>query len=349
MLLLFYLSSGLFLGWSLGANDASNIFGTAVGSRMLRFKTAAIVGSIFVVLGAVISGKGTTNTLNQLGAVNQLAGSFTVALAAGFTVFWMTRLRLPVSTSQAIVGAIIGWNLFAGKPSDLNALVKITTTWVASPILAALVSMGLYKLFSALSRVFKVHLFALDAYTRLGLLIAGAFGAYSLGANNIANVMGVFVPVSPFTSITISSGLEISGSQQLFFLGSLAIGVGMLTYSQRVIATVGEGVLKLTPQAALVVVLSEGLVLFLFASHGLKQWLMAHHLPSFPLVPLSSSQVVVGAVVGIGLVHGGRNIRYRLLGKIASGWVTTPIMALLISFLALFFLQNVFNQPVYQP
>jgi phosphate/sulfate permease len=45
-LILIFLSSGLFLGWSLGANDAANIFGTAVGTKMLRFGTAAIVGSI---------------------------------------------------------------------------------------------------------------------------------------------------------------------------------------------------------------------------------------------------------------------------------------------------------------
>lgn len=44
---LFFLSSGLFLGWSLGANDASNIFGTAVGTKMLRFTTAAVIACIF--------------------------------------------------------------------------------------------------------------------------------------------------------------------------------------------------------------------------------------------------------------------------------------------------------------
>ena len=48
-----FLSSGLFLGWSLGANDAANIFGTAVGTRIVRFATAALVCSVFVVLGAV--------------------------------------------------------------------------------------------------------------------------------------------------------------------------------------------------------------------------------------------------------------------------------------------------------
>ena len=47
-----FLSSGLFLGWSLGANDAANVFGTAVGSRMIRFTTAAIICSAFVILGA---------------------------------------------------------------------------------------------------------------------------------------------------------------------------------------------------------------------------------------------------------------------------------------------------------
>lgn len=48
-----FLSSGLFLGWSLGANDAANIFGTAVGTKMVRFRTAAVIASVFVMLGAV--------------------------------------------------------------------------------------------------------------------------------------------------------------------------------------------------------------------------------------------------------------------------------------------------------
>ncbi len=60
-----FLTSGLFLGWSLGANDAANVFGTAVGTRMIRFKTAAIIASIFVVIGAVIGGAGATHTLGN--------------------------------------------------------------------------------------------------------------------------------------------------------------------------------------------------------------------------------------------------------------------------------------------
>ena len=105
---LIFLCSGLFLGWSLGANDAANVFGTAVGTRMVKFGTAAILCSLFVILGAVVSGAGASHTLGKLGAVNALPGSFMAAFSAGFTVLLMTRLRLPVSTSQAVVGAIIG-------------------------------------------------------------------------------------------------------------------------------------------------------------------------------------------------------------------------------------------------
>ncbi len=345
MLIMLFLSSGLFLGWSLGANDASNIFGTAVGTRMVKFYTAAIVASIFVVLGAVISGAGTTHTLGKLGAVDMIAGAFMVALAAAVTVFWMTKLSLPVSTSQAIVGAIVGWNMFAGKTTDINALTKIASTWVMSPVLAAGFSYVFFQLFKKILEFWKIHIFRLDAYTRIGLIVIGAFGAYSLGANNIGNVMGVFVSVAPFENMNLW-GFDVSGVEQLFLLGGLAIAVGIFTYSKRVMQTVGEGVVKLTPQSALVVVLSQAIVLFLFASKGLEAWLLAHNLPTIPLVPVSSSQVVIGSVLGIGLAHGGRGIRFRVLGKIASGWVTTPIIAAGISFISLFFLQNVFDQQV---
>ncbi len=345
----FFLSSGLFLGWSLGANDASNVFGTAVGSRMIRFRTAAICCAVFIILGAVISGSGTAETLGELGAVNAIAGAFIVALAAGASVLLMTKAGYPVSTSQAIVGAIIGWNFFSGSPTDYHSLTKIMLTWVACPLLSAGISIILYKLVTACIRAFKPHMFHLDAVTRYGLLIVGAFGSYSLGANNIANVMGVFVQVSPFPEISLFGWFVLSPAQQLFFIGGLAIAVGVLTYSRHVMMTIGKGIMKLSPVAAFVVVSAHSLVLFLFSSQGIEQFLIDHGLPAIPLVPVSSSQAIVGAVIGVGLLKGGRSIRWRVLGGISSGWIVTPVIAGLISFISLFFLQNVFQQQTYRP
>lgn len=342
-----FLSSGLFLGWSLGANDASNVFGTAVGSRMIKFRTAAIYCSIFVILGAVISGAGASHTLGKLGAVNAVAGAFIVAFSAAMSVYLMTLAKFPVSTSQAIVGAIIGWNLFTGSVTDMTSLTKIVSTWLFCPLLAAGFAVILYMFSAFFIKVCKIHMFKLDLITRYSLLLAGIFGSYSLGANNIANVMGVFVPVAPFGEIVVA-GITFSAAQQLFLLGGIAIAVGVFTYSKRVMMTVGTGIFHLTPVAATVVVWSHSIVLFLFSSQSLEAWLLAHDLPSFPLVPVSSSQAIVGAVIGIGLLKGGRGIRWKTVGGITAGWVTTPIISALISLVSLFFLQNVFQQNTFE-
>jgi PiT family inorganic phosphate transporter len=113
--------------------------------------------------------------------------------------------------------------------------------------------------------------------------------------------------------------------------------------------TVGTGIFPLTPVAAAVVVWSHSAVLFIFSSETLEAWLQSLHLPTIPLVPVSSSQAIVGAVIGIGLLKGGRGIRWKTVAGITSSWVTTPIIAALTCFISLFFLQNVFQQKTYHP
>ena len=343
---LIFLSSGLFLGWSLGANDAANVFGTAVGSRMVRFTTAALICGVFVVLGAFVSGTGAAQTLGKLGAVNALGGSFMAALAAGLTVYWMTKLGLPVSTSHAIIGSIIGWNLFSDSYTDISSLLKILSTWIICPLLSGVIAALLFTLAKMFVRKIGVGLIRMDGYTRLALILAGAFGAYSLGANNIANVMGVFVPVAPFPDLQFGQDFSVSSAQQLFLVGGLAIAVGVFTYSKRVMMTVGSELMTLTPLAAWVAVMSHSIVLFLFASERLEQLLANMSLPTIPLVPVSSSQAVVGAVIGIGMLQGGREIQWPRIYGIVRGWVITPVISCLFCFVGLYFLQNVFQQEV---
>ena len=93
------LLGGIFLGWSLGANDAANVFGTAVSSKMVRFRTAAVLAAVFVIIGAVVSGRAGIMTLKGLTAL-ELEQAVISSVAAAITVTLMTFLRLPVSTSQ---------------------------------------------------------------------------------------------------------------------------------------------------------------------------------------------------------------------------------------------------------
>jgi len=325
-----------------GANDASNVFGSAVGSKMVSFRKAAIIASVFVILGAVIQGAGGAQTLGKLGAVNAIGGSFTLALAAGVTVYVMTKFSLPVSTTQAIVGAIIGWNLFTGNKTDPGTLSKIVVTWISGPVLGAIFAVLLFILLAGIKKASKIHLIRFESYIKTGLIIVGAFGAYSLGANNIANVMGVFVPA--FNLHPLDLGLfTLTSAQQLFLLGGLAIAVGIITYSKKVMETIGTNIVELSPEAAMVVVLAQSIVLFIFSSSGLSDFFVRLGLPPIPMVPVSSSQVIVGCVIGIGLYKGIRNINFKLLGEIALGWLATPVMSGLMTFFSLFFIKNIFG------
>lgn len=343
---LFFISSGLFLGWSLGANDAANLFGTAVGSKIIKFKTAAIIMTIFITIGAVLGGAGASHTLGKLGSINKIPGAFIVALASAITVTLMTRQGLPVSTSQSIVGAIIGWNIFSSNPTSIKTLSTIVSTWVLCPILSGIFSIILYKIFKFFTKKLKTNLFKRYLYIKIGLIVIGAFGSYSLGSNNIANVMGVFTNAFSIDSIDMVL-FTLNKTQLLFLLGAIAISVGVITYSKNVMETIGDSLLKISPATALIVVLASSLVLFLFASASLKNFLISSGLPSLPLVPVSSSQAVVGALIGIGVAKGAKNINFKKLQRISLGWILTPISSLAISYISLFFMQNVFQQSVF--
>jgi len=342
-----FLAGGLFLGWSLGGNDGANIFGTAVGTRMVRFGTAAFIAGVFVTLGAVLSGGGTAGTLGRLGAVDSLLAAFLIAVSAAYAVHWMNRRGLVVSTSQTIVGAIFGWNLFAGRPVDAGAFGQFLAAWAVTPFMAAVLAILLYLPLRAFLRRVRLHLLTLDLLTRYALIAAGAFGAYSLGANNIGNVVGVFMPLADriFKPIELLGGIVFTPERQLLFLGGLAIALGIYS-SYRAMMTVGRDLARLNPLAAWVVVVAQSLVLLFFASEGLARLAASLGLPPPPLVPVSSTQAVVGAVVGLGLLIPGSRVEWRLFGRIAAGWVLAPTAAALLSLVALYVAENVFNLPV---
>ena len=170
--------------------------------------------------------------LMNLGAVNALAGSFSVALAVGIAVTLMTKAQLPVSTSQAVIGGIIGWNFFTGSPTDLNALSKILFSWIASPVIAAVFAFLIFKLIKKTVLKWKIHLLEIDSYTRIGLIVVGALASYSLGANNIANVMGMFISAPLFNDLTYPMAYsEFQELNNYFFLADWQL---QLVYSHTV-------------------------------------------------------------------------------------------------------------------
>jgi PiT family inorganic phosphate transporter len=293
---------GVFLGWSLGANDVSNVFGSAVASRMIKFWTAAVLASLFVLLGALLEGQAGIETLKGLTQMS-LKPAVVSSVAAAITVTIMTILSLPVSTSQAMVGAILGIGLL-NKQVNVSGLGKVVVCWVGTPIGGLIVAVVIYKLLATLYNRLSVDLFEGDILIRSGLIVAGSYAAYALGANNVANVTAVFV------------GAGLLSVFMATLVGGLSIALGILTYSKKVMETVGQKLVKLDPFSALVVVLAEAITVHFYTVVG---------------VPVSTSQAVIGAVLGVGLIKGIQTVNRRTLQNILIGWFLTPVIACFLS------------------
>ena len=304
---MFSLLGGIFLGWSLGANDASNVFGTAVASKMLKFRTAALLASVFVILGALISGQAGIDTLSGLTRID-LEQAIISSVAAGLAVTFMTLLRLPVSTSQAVVGGIIGIGII-NKQVNLGGLGKVMICWIGTPIGAMVLALFLYRLLGLIYNRLNLNMFKSDIVLRLCLIITGSYGAYALGANNVANVTAVFV------------GAGLLNVFSAAMIGGASIALGILTFSRPVMETVGEKLVKLDPFSALVVVLSLSVTMHIYTLVG---------------VPVSSSQAVVGGVLGVGIVKGVNTVKAKTLLHILLGWLFTPVVSCLLA-LAIYF------------
>jgi PiT family inorganic phosphate transporter len=227
------LLGGVFLGWSLGANDAANCFGSAVASRMVRFWTAAGLCAAFVVLGALLEGQAGIETLKDLTQID-LEQAVVITVAAAVTVTIMTWFGLPVSTSQAAVGAILGIGFF-NQEINVAGLGKVVACWFGTPVGAVVISLLLYKLLAAIYNRLTVSIFRADSLLRIGLVVAGSYASYTLGANNVANATAVFVGAGMLTVF------------QAALIGGLSIAFGVLTYSRRVMETVGTKLVRLDP------------------------------------------------------------------------------------------------------
>jgi PiT family inorganic phosphate transporter len=265
---------------------------------MLKFWTAAVLASVFVLLGALLQGQAGIETLKGLTQFT-LEQAVVSSVAAATTVTIMTILGLPVSTSQAVVGAILGIGIL-NQQLNLAGLGKVVACWFGTPVGAVVIAIIIYKVLAVFYNNLKINLFESDILIRLSMIAAGSYGAYALGANNVANVTAVFVGAGHLSVFSAA------------LIGGLSIGLGILTLSKRVMETVGKKLVRLDPFSALVVLLAQSITV---------------HIYTFIGVPVSTSQAVIGAILGVGIVKGISTVSGRTLVNIIIAWLLTPAIA----------------------
>ena len=322
------IAAAFYVGWNIGANDAANCIGTTVGARVLSYRNAALMMAVFVILGGVLQGHHVMKTVgkgivitesavyesyNGKAAPTDFAEHFpdnrlpdyailVALLSAGFFVTLATFSSIPVSTSQAIVGGVAGTGIgivgIQASYFKLGVLLKIFGAWVISPVLALVLAFIVYLAFNLVFRRASSVLWS--SVLRVAVIASAAYVSYSLGANDVGNAIGPLLNKYPDKGI------------QLAVLGGIAMAAGALTFGKRVTSTVGRSITPLDYTGALAAQLSAAFGVHLFSMLG---------------IPVSTSQAVVGAVIGVGLTKGARAISKKKIMTIFAGWIATPLCA----------------------
>ncbi|MDO4427566.1 MAG: anion permease [Moraxella sp.] len=154
---------GIFMAFNIGGNDVANSFGTSVGAGTLTVTQALIIAAIFEVSGAVLAGAAVTDTIRSgivdISGLNISPNQFiyvmlSALIAAAFWLLFATKKGLPVSTTHAIIGGIVGSSIVLGimtggtqlafSTVKWSKIVDIAMSWVLSPLLGGILSYLLY-------------------------------------------------------------------------------------------------------------------------------------------------------------------------------------------------------------
>lgn len=189
---------GFYMAWNIGANDVSNAMGTAVGSGTLTLRRALLVAGIFEFCGAFFVGANVSETL-QHGLIDTelflthpitlILGMLSSLIATGVWLQIASFFGWPVSTTHAIVGAIVGFGAVVGgfDAVEWREVLFVAISWLVSPLISGLIS---FLLFNMLQKKILYAISPLEAAKRLmPLLSLLFFSTFSLCLifNGLAN------------------------------------------------------------------------------------------------------------------------------------------------------------------
>ena len=392
---------GFFTAYGVGANDVANAMGTSVGSKVLTISQAVLIAAIFEFLGAFFAGGGVTQTIRK-GVIDPelfigqqeilIYGMISSLFAAGVWLLVASIRGWPVSTTHTIVGAIVGFGIYALGSDKINWSVvgNISLSWLTSPISSGLLAGLIYWIckefiitkqskfqfliinfyiflagfaislititkglknilkdsevvltfsdsvsYSVISAIVFTFLFYSFSRSRLSknqssesqfaylMIFTSCAVAFAHGSNDVANAIGPLAAVYQASYELLGQPYNSETPLWILLLGAVGIVIGLATLGYRVMKTIGERIVTLTPSKGFSAQLSAALTVVLASQLNM---------------PVSTTHTLVGAVIGIGLVEGIRSVNLASVRTIFVSWVVTlPIgAALSIIFLELF-------------
>ncbi|MHA2136547.1 MAG: anion permease [Candidatus Hodarchaeales archaeon] len=303
LILLFALVMAFAVAFAAGSNDEMMAPGVAAGAFSLR--TAVILGAIFSVLG-VFLGEAVVRTIGEdLVKGNRLTDAMVITVLVVMVIILVghvTIMPLPISTTQTVVGAVVGVAIAAGFTY---------LGWILSPIIgfivAATVHLWIQRLDESVEGLAgkqkkdRAYIYALGLF----LIISSASRAGNDVANSIAPVLGLKV----FEGETTTTNLWL-----MMLLGGFGMALGLIVIGKIVIRVVANELVEMNPTSGLSSMISVTLILTIGTFLGF---------------PLSGTHVLIAAMIAVGWAERSP-IQRQMVKMIVVSWiVTVPIAALL--------------------
>jgi PiT family inorganic phosphate transporter len=400
ILLVIAVLAGFYMAWNIGANDVANAFGTSVGSGALTIRQVVLLAGVFEFCGAFLVGASVTDTIKQsiihMDAFQDSATLFGLGMLAALigSAAWLniaTYFAQPVSTTHAIIGAVIGFAVVARGVGCVtwSKMGAIAASWVVSPLVGGILAYLIYKaivrfvldsrhpvyrarqavpvglgavvaivVLSILYRGLPKLRLDLPLPSALGVAAAAAaaacvlaylvirhrtrgryiplaeryvtverwfsrlqvitacYMAFAHGANDVANAIG---PLAGCMRIFAERATTLVAKTPvppwLLAFGGAGIVIGLATYGIKVIEAVGKKITEVTPTRGFSAEFATATTVLVCSKMGL---------------PISTTFVLVGAVMGVGIARGFAAIDLKVIRRIFASWVVTiPVSAVL--------------------
>jgi inorganic phosphate transporter, PiT family len=324
LLLVLTIAIALLFDFTNGFHDTANAVGTAIGTRALPPRFAVGLTAILNLVGAVVTTQllhaEVANTVGSLVApAGGVAMSMLIAVLFG-AIAWNLftwRAGLPSSSSHALIGALIGMGLavYGLDAVQWGEVYPVFIALVTSPVVGLLIAYVLtVVLLNLFRRVRPSH--ANGLFRRLQLF-SSAFVAFSHGANDAQKTMAII------TLALFSSGRlpEFVVPVWVALAAAITIGLGTWAGGWRIIRTMGTRIVRMHPVDGFAAQTAAAAVIQLATTWGL---------------PVSTTQVVSGAVMGVGSTRRFSAVRWGVARRIVWAWIfTIPASAVLAASAAL--------------
>lgn len=308
----------------MGASGTVSSFSAVYGANLLKKEAIVSLFGIFVLLGAIVAGDKVIGTIGN-GILPAPSMTFTITsiilLSCALSLFFANMLKVPQSTSQSTIFALMGTALYLNNLKADKLFFEIIPTWFILPIICFIISFLFGKLYYAKLKSSKIGFKNIASHPmwRFIAIASSCYVAFSIGSKNVANAAG------PIASL-FTNQLHLANNQLFYvvLISTLIVapwfGTGSFIFGSRVIKLTSKEITELGPLGATFIsFITATLIILAATTRG---------------IPTSLVQLNTAAILAIGTIKFGFRDSFKksCIKRIFIIWIVAPIIAFVLAY-----------------